>query len=747
MRWLGNPVQYAGTPLPTTDAQGRITLRVLAGSSTVVHLSRASTFLPPMTIQVPAGSSDMTLTLPVLSTLAGRLSDSKGRGVVGAALSLSAGSTSAETTTDLYGRYAFAAPDGPYQFEASFSRVPEGAFEAGQLTGDVAVAGGTTLSATLPAAAALDVRLRHTDGTPATEASVLSTTSATTLTSSAGTHLEFSSRYRELNGTDADGLVHSRAFAGTQVSVEVAVPDQGRITGIAEMSTDPTVTTTATVTVAQPTATVSGVVRDEEGAPVAGAQVSIRSVGSNTGTSATTGVDGAWNLKVVPGTVILTAQRRLPGVTYSVHATTSFDVLSTATLDVPLPTAKAFVARLVDASGQPVTGVREFLAASSTTTLTQDGVTFEVGAAGLGEDRSDASGQLTMHGLPGTTASGTLQQADGYTFPFEVEVPSDSTPVEISMPWIGSVPSHGADAGRVGIAGPPGTTLSQLSSEPATTTPDGQTALVGNVGYTLAGVEPGSTNNITLTLPSGSQPTRVFKVAEDGTTTDATDHATITGSTIVLRLTDGGFGDTDGVANGVIVDPVVPTRAAATATPAAVPVTAPTVVGTARVGSTLTARPGTWAPSGVTPAYQWLVDGRAVSGATRPTYVLPAATLGKRVSVRVTAAKPGYTAGISNSSATPAVGYGVIVQAARPSVAGTRRVGSLLTVRPGAWAPAVVTVRYVWLRDNRAFTGVTTQSRYRQTKRDRGHRISVRVIVSKAGYRTRVVTTTSAITR
>ncbi|WP_285137115.1 hypothetical protein [Microbacterium sp. lyk4-40-TSB-66] len=68
----------------------------------------------------------------------------------------------------------------------------------------------------------------------------------------------------------------------------------------------------------------------------------------------------------------------------------------------------------------------------------------------------------------------------------------------------------------------------------------------------------------------------------------------------------------------------------------------PTVTGTTKVGSTLTARAGTWAPAPVTLTHQWLRNGVAISGATAATYKLTSADKGKRISVRVTGTKTGY---------------------------------------------------------------------------------------------------------
>jgi len=70
-------------------------------------------------------------------------------------------------------------------------------------------------------------------------------------------------------------------------------------------------------------------------------------------------------------------------------------------------------------------------------------------------------------------------------------------------------------------------------------------------------------------------------------------------------------------------------------------VDAPTITGTAKLGRTLTATPGTWNPAAVTVAYQWLRDGKAIDGATSTTYRVQRADLGTTLSVRVTATAAG----------------------------------------------------------------------------------------------------------
>lgn len=78
----------------------------------------------------------------------------------------------------------------------------------------------------------------------------------------------------------------------------------------------------------------------------------------------------------------------------------------------------------------------------------------------------------------------------------------------------------------------------------------------------------------------------------------------------------------------------------------------PTITGTAKVGQTLTAKPGTWTPSPVTLSYQWKRGGTAISGATAATYKTVSADAGKAITVTVTGTKSGYTTLAKTSAGT-----------------------------------------------------------------------------------------------
>ncbi|WP_430867813.1 excalibur calcium-binding domain-containing protein [Demequina aurantiaca] len=82
----------------------------------------------------------------------------------------------------------------------------------------------------------------------------------------------------------------------------------------------------------------------------------------------------------------------------------------------------------------------------------------------------------------------------------------------------------------------------------------------------------------------------------------------------------------------------------------------PTVSGTAKVGSTLTGKVGTWGPGTVTKKYQWYVNGSAVAGATGTTFKVRPQDAYKKVTFKVSASKSGYTSTSRTSASTTPLG-------------------------------------------------------------------------------------------
>ncbi|MET3919890.1 serine protease [Arthrobacter sp. UYEF20] len=93
----------------------------------------------------------------------------------------------------------------------------------------------------------------------------------------------------------------------------------------------------------------------------------------------------------------------------------------------------------------------------------------------------------------------------------------------------------------------------------------------------------------------------------------------------------------------------------ATITARALTAPTPSVTGTVKVGSTLTAAAGTWSPAPVTLSYQWYRSGAAITGATAATKKLTASDTGKTMTVRITGTKTGFTTATKTSAATRAV--------------------------------------------------------------------------------------------
>jgi hypothetical protein len=93
----------------------------------------------------------------------------------------------------------------------------------------------------------------------------------------------------------------------------------------------------------------------------------------------------------------------------------------------------------------------------------------------------------------------------------------------------------------------------------------------GLVSYQVVGLSTGASVTATIRFPSGvPSGWKVYK-ATSGGFTDFSGHASQSGDAIVLALTDGGTGDSDGAANGTITDPVGLAEPSATTSPTSTP--------------------------------------------------------------------------------------------------------------------------------------------------------------------------------
>jgi hypothetical protein len=134
-------------------------------------------------------------------------------------------------------------------------------------------------------------------------------------------------------------------------------------------------------------------------------------------------------------------------------------------------------------------------------------------------------------------------------------------------------------------------------------------------------------------ISGATHPTYVPQAAQRGATLTVTVKGTKTGYAPASRSST----PTPKVATGVLT----------TATPK--------ISGTAKVGSTLKASPGTWGPAGVSLKYQWYAGSAAIKGQTGKSLKLTTTLVGKRIKVKVTGSKAGYATASRSSAATAPV--------------------------------------------------------------------------------------------
>jgi len=157
--------------------------------------------------------------------------------------------------------------------------------------------------------------------------------------------------------------------------------------------------------------------------------------------------------------------------------------------------------------------------------------------------------------------------------------------------------------------------------------------------------------------------------------------------------------------------------------------------------STLTAVTGDWTV-GTTLRYQWQRNNKNIRGATAATFRLRAGDVGDHIRVRITGSQAGYHSS-TRYSATITPRKAAFV-AENPQVTGTPTVGQVLTVQPSAWSPEPTHLSYRWYRDGASLKGAT-KTTYRLTAKDAGTKITVKVTGSRAGYRTRSVSSTAVV--
>jgi hypothetical protein len=217
------------------------------------------------------------------------------------------------------------------------------------------------------------------------------------------------------------------------------------------------------------------------------------------------------------------------------------------------------------------------------------------------------------------------------------------------------------------------------------------------------------------------------------------------GRAITVTAT-GGLTAPEGSTGAPVTHTSTPSAATAAVKLGSLAAPTPTISGSVKVGSELTAKPGTWT-SGTSLHDQWYANGKAISGATHTALGLSTAYYGKVIEVRVTGSKSGYATVARTSRATGKVGKGTLSGSvptitASSTAGGSPLVGASLKANSGHWTGGT-TLHYQWYAGSGAIAGAT-QSTYKIPANLLGRAISVRVTGTKTDYST--LTSSSART-
>src|SRR3954453_8305160 len=182
----------------------------------------------------------------------------------------------------------------------------------------------------------------------------------------------------------------------------------------------------------------------------------------------------------------------------------------------------------------------------------------------------------------------------------------------------------------------------------------------------------------------------------------------------------------------------------------------PTISGTPKVGSTLTANEGTWANAPTSFTYQWqrCASGGGACGdivvATTKTYTPTTGDAGHALRVVVTGVNADGRNSATSAPTEPVSSASGPTNTVRPALSGTAAVGGTMHVTNGSWSPSPSFVTRQWQRcsadgtDCVNIAGATGQS-YGVRLADVGHRLRAHVTAHSSSGQTTVASSASAV--
>jgi hypothetical protein len=182
----------------------------------------------------------------------------------------------------------------------------------------------------------------------------------------------------------------------------------------------------------------------------------------------------------------------------------------------------------------------------------------------------------------------------------------------------------------------------------------------------------------------------------------------------------------------------------------------PTISGTPKVGSTLTANDGTWTNAPTSFTYQWqrcASDGRGcgdLTSGTSKTYSPTTGDVGHALRVVVTAVNADGRTAATSGATDPVDSANGPSNTVRPAITGSATVGDTIRVSNGSWSPTPTGFARRWQRcasdgtDCVNIDGATGQV-YGVRSADIGHRLRAQVTARTASGSTTVTTAATAV--
>jgi len=250
--------------------------------------------------------------------------------------------------------------------------------------------------------------------------------------------------------------------------------------------------------------------------------------------------------------------------------------------------------------------------------------------------------------------------------------------------------------------------------------------------------------------PSGAACTDVGGATSSTYTTGNADVGSTLRVTVTATNVRGSASATSDPSGVIAPQPAAPSGAPAN-------LTAPTISGTATVGSVLTASTGTWSGSPTAYSYQWFtcdstgVTCSPISGATSSTYAPVSYDVGRRDEIQVSASNAaGSASAMSAATAVVGTAYTAPAVLTAPTITGNAVVGQTLFASTGTWSGTPTSYSYQWFYCDS--TGVTCSaiagangSAYTPVVYDVGGRDKVRIAATNSTASTTADSSPTAI--